>query len=800
MKTTTSSDDFSQYTLVLFLFAFENIVFRYPSTNPFQLKQIHNESSANSGNVGPNPRKVTASPYAIRNEDLLSPNTENLDPEMSSSGEILQQQPTSDGKEKLDASQNNNNSNNSMKSKLRRKNNKKNTTQDDAGASSSASLLDTGNNNHRNSQNGATIHRHNKKKNLTTSNDTDGKPTAEEATAKSLRRPFSTVSFASEVHTSDHGLNEVEGEYIPSVLSSSALDASYNGMIASAVESLTNNSLNTTTNNNASGAAVDTSCVGVAPLTLMHLLGGLGNTVNSRNSSSHNNIVGCTTVSVDNITFLVFPVPLRGDKQTATKPNSKSTSDTQCHPNNNKSVATFVLAMSSPDVENGNISRFFQCFINIILREEVRLSYISAQLSLISNVWALYENNTNPSSTNNEDGGMTGSHPGNRSLYNTNKGQRQQKQAKKNKIENTLLTAENLKQKINPKCPAKAIFDSTESLPSGATDTPRSGEQKKGEEERAAEEPERTGSSEESGDRPRRGVPSAASSRSDSPPASSAPSYRRPTVANDPMNNPNATATGTKSSVYDFLLQAALQQDKGTRFTLGKELMEVVDVIHTWNVKFRPLPRRKVLQELLLLSENRSREGVTPVLPRGIPVNQLLFLPLSHLTGVQLPPSSVTPAGAPVETNHPGSMDEEESGVMGDESRQGLLFSLFARLHPCGLIYLAKDLKKFNTSGEESSEFLTHLEREYEIILGKRYSRLLPPENGDHGVSGEPKSAVARGCLLQECGTGPVKSHQREKNATEPQQRLEQYSDGESLFYRPGGVGVSAGPRGTRRR
>ncbi|KAG5484579.1 hypothetical protein CUR178_07170 [Leishmania enriettii] len=117
-----------------------------------------------------------------------------------------------------------------------------------------------------------------------------------------------------------------------------------------------------------------TTCVGLAPNVLMHLLRGA--------------LCGTTTINMVNCTFLVFPLSIGAaapstvsGRDGATGSSSGSPAPLErLHLPNRSGTALLVVAMKEPDTDAGAIANFTQCFVNILCREEHRCQYITTEL------------------------------------------------------------------------------------------------------------------------------------------------------------------------------------------------------------------------------------------------------------------------------------------------------------------------------------------------------------------------------------------------------------------------------------
>ncbi|KAG5486025.1 hypothetical protein LSCM4_06731 [Leishmania orientalis] len=117
-----------------------------------------------------------------------------------------------------------------------------------------------------------------------------------------------------------------------------------------------------------------TTCVGLAPNVLMHLLRGA--------------LCGTTTINMVNCTFLVFPLSIgaaapstANGRDGATGSSSGSPAPLErLHLPNRSGTALLVVAMKEPDTDAGAIANFTQCFVNILCREEHRCQYVTTEL------------------------------------------------------------------------------------------------------------------------------------------------------------------------------------------------------------------------------------------------------------------------------------------------------------------------------------------------------------------------------------------------------------------------------------
>ncbi|CCW62200.1 unnamed protein product [Phytomonas sp. EM1] len=130
-------------------------------------------------------------------------------------------------------------------------------------------------------------------------------------------------------------------------------------------------------------APTTATCVGIHVNSFLHLL--------------RAPFTGFTTINLTNCTLLVLPLTVTGTTYSRGMPKSSGTSAPvdgdggMAQKLARASTAMLVAAMCRPDTDSGTISRFLQCFMNILYREEKRVQYVSNQIKVMEHLLSEWE-------------------------------------------------------------------------------------------------------------------------------------------------------------------------------------------------------------------------------------------------------------------------------------------------------------------------------------------------------------------------------------------------------------------------
>lgn len=431
--------------------------------------------------------------------------------------------------------------------------------------------------------------------------------------------------------------------------------------------------------NTLSTAQTSATCVGIQPNVLMHLLRGA--------------TCGSTTISMLNCTFLVFPLSAvlipssdrshRGEEFLPSSLTASFSDVEDSHRQSRTGTVLLVVAMKQPDSDSGAISKFVQCFLNIIFREEQRCRYVSTQvyrMERLTHHW--------------EAGGLNAllAAAGQSEEKKTTDGERRDTAAAATSNADGFRSGGYFDYLFHPPRSAlrgrgSGVANSSSSGAGGAAALPLppsgSGVGTDAGDVGEEEVEERSGSLAVD----EMEVKASMARRT----AHERPSSWRGTPGVDASARTATTGSSAVSSSTSLYAQLT------THVRLAWEMVQIAKFIDEWNQSGRAvgafLPQGKVADGEPTAPSRRSCHGQTDLpspsavplsTPVGIFINQLLYLPTDNLTGRAI-------------------------HVEGLQQR-----SPYTRLHPCSILNLVSD------------SISDDLQREYVELVGRRYAKLLP--------------------------------------------------------------------------